>query len=266
VDLRSSFVGCFTLIIVVCGLLVYPSSDVFAEDPRLEIRVPDLEGAMGELLTIPVYLDNHVDTLDGYTISITLSRDDLLYFEVDTVQVGEDTIYVCQLDTSGTLTSGWQFTAARSIGRNGLDLRITALAEIAQRGTPGILPSASGVLFKIFGRVKENIPANLGDSAVTINVVDAASYYSDPHGQLIEPVLNTDGSVSVISWIPGDLNCDLTINPTDCVYLVNHVFKNWDILCHNQLGDLNCDGLLNPVDVVLLVNYIYRGWPFQPCE
>lgn len=265
-DQRSSLLRHLIRIFLGGVLAVCAWTGVYAEDPRLEIRMPDLTGRPGEAFAIPVYVDYLADTLDGFTVSIGLTRDDLIYFEVDTVQSGPDTLYVCQFDTSGTLSSGWQFVAARSIGRAGLDVRLTGVADLASGTTPGLPPSATGVLIKFFGRIRSDIPDDLIGDTVGLNVLDDASYYSNSFGQLIQPVLNTDGSVAIWDGIPGDLDCNGAINPTDGVYLVNYVYKNWTILCRDELGDLNCDSRINPVDIVQLVSHIYKGWPIPPCR
>jgi hypothetical protein len=266
VDLRSYPVSKIVRFVTVIATALVPLAYVFADDPRVEIRLPDnSSGMMGELVTIPVYLDYLADTLDGYMVSISLTRDDILYFEVDTVVAGEDTSFVCEFDTSGTLSSGWQYIAARSLAHRGLDVRVTGVSDVATGTGPGIAPASSGVLVRIFGRIKRNLPDSLVGKVVGLDIADIASFYSNEAGQLILPALNTDGQVTLDAGMPGDMNCDGDINPIDCVYLINYVYKNWDVLCNNAAADLNCDVQINPVDVVLIINSVYKNWPVPPC-
>ena len=146
-----------------------------------------------------------------------------------------------------------------------MDLRVTALADIGTGNTPGIGEYTSGVLLRIYGQIRGDVPDTLVNRTVDLVVDDEASYYSNQSGQLIRPVENFDGSVTVLKRILGDVNCDGVLNPMDVVILVNYVYKNWDIICPGSLGDLNCDGAVNPVDVVIIVNHVYKNWPIPPC-
>ncbi len=63
----------------------------------------------------------------------------------------------------------------------------------------------------------------------------------------------------------GDVTCDGAINPVDVVFMVNYVYKNWQLLCAppncpRTAGDVNCDDNVNPVDVVYYVNFVYKNW------
>lgn len=253
-------------ILFVCGLFLLGGGDVQAQDPELYMAIDSVDGYIGELVEIPIYIQTLADSLDGFEISLALSRPDLVYFEVDTVVVGDETSFVCQFDTVGTLASGWQHVEVRSTVGKGLELRLSGISDIGSGGTPGIPDYTSGILMNIYGRIRSDIPDTLTDRIVRLDVHSSTTYYSNQLGELIIPVENTDGSVTVETAMRGDTNCDYNVNPVDVVFLVNYVYKNWDLPC-NSLGaaDINCDTNVNPVDVVFLVNYVYKNWAMPDC-
>jgi hypothetical protein len=257
--------------IVICMLLWFaaaaPPHAVGQDTDTLVLRIGHVTGHVGSLVEIPIGIDiPSTDSLDGFLIAMALSRNDLVYFEVDTVEQDNDTIYVCQFDTMGTLASGWEHVQARSVGGKGLDLRLSGLSDIGTGMTPGIPSNTSGTLIKIFSRIKPDVPDTMSDRVVYLNVHRSSISFSNQDGALIDPLSLSDGSITVERGAPGDVNCDGNINPTDAVYIVNYVYKNWQILCSVALADLNCDLAANPVDVVLLVNYIYKNWAIPPCQ
>jgi len=232
----------------------------------LKLQIADVSDYVSSLVEIPIGIQiPSTDSLDGFLISMVLSRDDLMYFEVDTIDQDTDTIYVCQFDTAGTLASGWEHVQARSVAGRGLDLRLSGISDVGSGLTPGIPNSTSGTLIRIFGRIKPDVPDTLTDRVVNLLVHRGTTSFANENGELIDPVEVIDGSVTVEQGAPGDVNCDGQLNPSDVVYLVNYVYKNWQLLCSTALGDLNCDARTNPVDVVLLVNYVYKNWAIPPC-
>jgi len=232
----------------------------------LKMYVAEVEDYPGALVEIPISIQLAADSLDGFLISMALSRDDIAYFEVDTVVVGDDTSFVCQFDTAGCLASGWEHVQARSTAGIGLDLRLSGISDVGSGLVPGIPSYSSGQLVKIYARIRPDVPDTLSDRTVVLNIHQMTSNYSNENGVTISPVLNFNGSVTVLQGTKGDVNCDGLVNPTDAVYLVNYVYKNWHLLCSDVLGDMNCDDNLNPVDVVLLINHVYKNWAIPPCD
>ena len=265
---NSMIVRRATAALSACALVVafWLGPETPAQTPKLYLDVDDVSGFIGQLVTIPVHVQTTNDSLDGYQISIALSRDDLIYFEVDTVVTGNDTSYQCEVDTVGALTSGWEHVEARSTGGVGLDLRLSGISAVAPGSVvKGIPDYTSGVLVRIFARIKTDVPDTLTDRLAVIDVHDGSTWYSNQNGLLIQPAENLDGSVTVEQGIKGDVNCDGVRNPIDVVLEVNYVYKGWLVLCQVSLGDLDCNGSVNPVDVVRLVNYVYKGWAIPPC-
>jgi hypothetical protein len=83
----------------------------------------------------------------------------------------------------------------------------------------------------------------------------------------------TDGSLAdtqqvvmrVVSFIPGDVNADGSVNVGDVVALVDYLYRNGSPPQPWAAGDTNCDGQVNVGDVVYLVEYLYRGGPPPGC-
>jgi hypothetical protein len=65
--------------------------------------------------------------------------------------------------------------------------------------------------------------------------------------------------MNVISFIPGDVNGDGSVNVGDVVVLVDYLYRNGPPPQPPEAGDTNCDGYVNVGDVVYLVDYLYRG-------
>lgn len=261
--LTKSAVAGFAVVTLIIGvLLLAPAGDTFAEDPSIYLDIGEVAGYPGQLISIPVYIQTLVDSLDGFEIAISVSRSDLIYFEVDTVVIGVDTSYVCQFDTAGTLASGWQVVRARSEEGKGWNQKLIGISDLGTGDVPGVPDYTSGVLVRFYARIMGDIPDTLSDR--TVNLMVSICRFSNQNGLLITPTQCDDGSVSVLIGVLGDVDCSGTINPVDVVYLVNYVYKGWVAGCTEALGDVDCSGTVNPVDVVYLVNYAYKGWAF-PC-
>ncbi|MGB2979899.1 MAG: Ig-like domain-containing protein, partial [Candidatus Zixiibacteriota bacterium] len=67
--------------------------------------------------------------------------------------------------------------------------------------------------------------------------------------------------MQVISYVPGDVNGDGSVNVGDVVALVDYLYRGGPPPDPMAAGDTNCDGHVNVGDVVYLVDYLYRGGP-----
>jgi len=275
---KSAIAGHVILALIPVLMFSLLNADVQAQDP-FQMVVGNVSGVPGELVEIPIYIQTQEDSLDGFQISLFLSTMELAYFETDTVIQDNDTSYVCDFDTTGTLASGWEYIAARSTTGSGLDLRLSGISSIAAPHTPGIPTYTPGVLMLFYGRIRNDIPDTLTNRTAILYVAGGTSTrYSNENGLTISPVENINGSITVEQnpcdcGIWGDVNDDGAINPVDVVLMVNYVYMGWDMLtplpaCPYHVGDVNCDNGVNPVDVVFYVNYVYLGWNMfcpDPC-
>ena len=67
-----------------------------------------------------------------------------------------------------------------------------------------------------------------------------------------------NGSISVIKFIPGDINDDEKVNVKDLVAFAQYLAK-WDVKVNELALDVNCDGKVNVKDIVRLAQYL-AGW------
>jgi len=263
---KPAIAGRAILVVALGALVSWGNVEAQAQEP-FRMVIGNVSGHVGQLVEIPFYVLTQEDSLDGFQIQVSLSVPDLMYFEVDTVIFEDDTSFVCDFDTTRTLTSGWETINARSTLGNGLDLRLMGMSSTGgEDDIPGIPDSTQGVLLRVFGRIRGGLADSLTNRTVYLYVGGPATYYSNEIGDLIDPVENVFGSVTVLVGEPGDVNCDGSINPLDVVFLVNYVYMGWDMLCLLERGDLTCEGQVNPIDVTHLVNFVYNGWPIPPCE
>ncbi len=70
----------------------------------------------------------------------------------------------------------------------------------------------------------------------------------------------------IFPWIYGDINCDMAINISDVVLLINYLFKGGPEPVPELLaGDANCDGQVTISDVIHLINYLFKSGPPPGC-
>ena len=67
-----------------------------------------------------------------------------------------------------------------------------------------------------------------------------------------------NGSLSVIKFMPGDINDDEKVNVKDLVAFAQYLAK-WDVKVNELALDVNCDGKVNVKDIVRLAQYL-AGW------
>jgi hypothetical protein len=268
------------------------------------IDVGDTLGSPGTAVPVSVYLNNFADSIQGFTISVTLSQLGLMAFEADTVL---DTCYPCldelceQLDTvlctvhvvpstvQNTLIQNWDFATARTTG--GTNVRITGLADVDYNHSPlPILPFTNGVLIKVVAQIACNIQDDVIDRTVLLNVNAPQTYIANTKGvtapstiitdqdttiqgtdttiwlSIYKPAIKiTNGSITVAFTTKGDLNKDGAFDVLDVVIMVNTAFRGGEEPCPPGIADLNCDGAIDILDVVLLVNHTFRGGPQPIC-
>ena len=122
----------------------------------------------------------------------------------------------------------------------------------------------TGTLVTLTFQIKDS--AELGSYPVTV------SYYKGKFGNNIDgvdvnydqddnrvPIIYVNGSVTVYSYTPGDLNDDGRINSKDVICLLRYI-AGWELdgLVEDAL-DVNGDGKINSKDAVHLLRYI-AGW------
>jgi len=214
------------------------------------------------------------------------------FFEVDSQWVT-----IGNIDTAGTLLSGWEELSTRSFigGDSAQDVRITGRANanftdgVNTKGIPA--GQAGGILFRLLGDV-EDIDDTVQDRSVDINVLaNPANYFifSDPDAQPVglayEQFIDTNYYYCQI-WSGDDCLSwqQVSLPPYDSIYvhpdstafvdtLVGFVGQVW--LEHGSMtvnagtvcGDLNPipDDLINLADITRLISIVYlNGDPTDP--
>jgi hypothetical protein len=77
----------------------------------------------------------------------------------------------------------------------------------------------------------------------------------------------TKGSLTVLSGMCGDVNCDNSINIKDITYLIKYKYKGGEEPCGGfYRGDVNSDGSINIKDITYLIKYKYKDGPEPTCS
>ena len=109
-----------------------------------------------------------------------------------------------------------------------------------------------------------NLKFSIGDSAENGNEYKIKVSYDDGDivGGGLEPIdVNIEnGVVTAIDYMPGDLNGDCKVNPTDIIMLRRFIAGGYDQTINEMAADVNNDGKKNPTDVILIRRYIAGGY------
>ena len=99
---------------------------------------------------------------------------------------------------------------------------------------------------------------------ITIQQRDVVGLYEGERGPALSEV-EVNGVVASASEIAtatfrrGDSNCDGTLNVTDAIVILGHLFTNNDDLCCEMSADTNGDNTLNLTDPVYFLSYLFRS-------
>lgn len=286
------------------GFIDYDTVSVTYDTLAL-IDVGDTLGTPGTGVPVSIYLQNLSDSIQGFTISITLSRPDLMEFISQTTI---DTCYPCldsactQLDTvqctievvpstvQNTLIQYWDHAQARTFG--GTNILVSGIADVDFDQSPlPILPFTNGVLIKVIAQVNCDIPDTLSNRVVILDINAPQTFLTNPKGRTIPSYITLDadtitsggadttiqlwlyrtalklqnGSITVPFVLKGDLNKDGTFDVLDVVAMINVAFRGGAEPCPQGIADLNCDGFIDILDVVNLINHVFRGGPQPFC-
>lgn len=222
-----------------------------------------------------------IDTNIGYD---WITTEDYDFIHVEDVE-----IITGNFDTNSTLMDGWEFVDARSLGGQGFDVKISALAnQAALPVTPGIgYPQAGGLMIKLLADVI--LPDTAQDRVVNLRIVrgtlDNLSF-SDEKGNSIgivtDSVLDTTYFFCT-NWDQISGNClnwiQVSTPPYDSIstrwVLVGTLDTTEVIMLDGSLtilpkpscicGDVNSSGTINIGDVTYLIARIFSGGPAPKC-
>jgi hypothetical protein len=211
---------------------------------ELIITVGDTTGDPGQQNSwISVFLTNVFDEVAAFEVWLRMSRPDILEFQTNLDTVVDTTYWICNawsgsdcidsvasekdsawdirhidtvevftgnLDTAGTLISGWDFVTTRSITGSGTDIKVSAIADRPNiPGTPPPISTQSGgVLFRLLGDIQD-VPDSMTDRGVDIFVQPFLDHFSFSRsdgssiGILTQEVEDTS-YYRCNSWVPPD--------------------------------------------------------------
>jgi hypothetical protein len=272
--LRAS-VGIGVIALIIC----WPGPASQAQ-PMIRLNVSEEIARQGNQVPITIEIENLGDSISAFQLGLTLSRPDLIVFHADSLY---DTCYRCSdeactavvaypctllsvpLSVAGTLTENWDYLEARTYGQ--YDLRITGISDTDFRdGIKPIPPFTNGILLKALAEVYCEIPYVLEDRTVYATISPLNTFFSNPHGELIEPLELTEGAVTVGYTDVGDMNGDHSFDPLDLNRLIDLLFANAPDPCPACVADMNCDGFPDPLDLTLMIDYMLAlGVPPPQC-
>ncbi len=217
----------------------------------------------------------------GYTF---IEGYDAEYIDTTVAAVGN-------IDTTGTMTSGWQKVETRSIGGQGLDMLIVAFANVAAPPYhSGILPQWTGEkpLIRIRGDIFDIPDSDTNrtvDIRVEYNILDFFSF-SDPDGNSIGIVTDTvtdtifyecldwivQGEDSLCNWWERTLDpasadslriVDIPVGhlDTDSVKIYNGSLTVLSGICGDVSSTISgeADGSVNVLDILYMIQYKFQG-------
>lgn len=78
-----------------------------------------------------------------------------------------------------------------------------------------------------------------------------------------QTVTMVDGGVTVIDFVPGDVNKDQEVTPADIIMLRRYLAGGYNLEIHVPAGDVNADEELTPADVILLRRCLAGGYDVE---
>lgn len=253
-----------------------------AQDYELVVRVGDVLAPSGtQGIPIPIYMENYADTVAGFEVWVMMSHPDRSEFQTFGAPI-PDTV---MLDTTGTLTSGWEYMQARSLG-GGYDADIIGLANMyGPPYGPGIPPQSGDIpLIKAFVDTYEIEDTTTNYTVELIIMADNLDQFgfATPEGELIGLKIDTVVDTSCfncVQWLPPEDTICLYWEPIpgtsgdSCAidtFQVAYIDTNVVQIINGSLevfvcGDLTGDNIVNIFDPIELIKCLYgSGIPGPP--
>lgn len=113
-----------------------------------------------------------------------------------------------------------------------------------------------GVILTLSFEVSEDAAPNQ-DLPISVSYKKGEIISGDMQSVDLETVA---GAITVIDYLPGDLNGDGTVNSTDAILLRRYIAGGYDLDINELAADVNDDGSAGPMDILLLRRYIAGGY------
>lgn len=204
-------------------------SALAAETENAIVTIDSVSGKPGDTVDVNVMIKNNPGIFGAI---ITLTYDDELTLEK---AVSGEAFESLSFSKSKNLTSPCKFSWDAS------DLMPEDIKD--------------GTILTLSFKIDDN--ASPGEKSVNISYED---------GDIIDYDFNlidfeiTNGSVTVMNYIPGDVNGDGKVNVTDIVLIRRHITGGYGVSINTDAADVNADGRINTTDLVLIRRYIVGGY------
>ncbi|MBQ3425642.1 MAG: leucine-rich repeat protein [Clostridia bacterium] len=202
----------------------------FAQNTTPTVTVQSVTDTAGSTVNVNVTLENNPGIL-GATLTFTYDSG----LTLSAAENGE-AFSALTMTKPGTFVSPCNFTwDGQDIGEN--DIK-------------------DGVILTLHFKIDDNAEA---DTVYHIN----ASY---TNGDFVDSDLNpidvaiTNGTVTVVDYMPGDLDGNNKINTTDVILLRRHIAGGYNQTINESAADVNSDGKRNTTDVILIRRFIAGGY------
>lgn len=226
-------VWAFSLVIalVVSGLTVDVCSVKANDTAKTKISIESLYAKPGTNIVMKVSIKDNPGIL-GAVLNVTFDDDKMTLTKVENGEAFSPLAF----------TAPGKYTANSTFSWDGQDISEDDITD--------------GDILKLTFKISDD--AVIGDNynvKITYNSAD-----------IVDSELNTvklnveNGLVSVLNYIPGDLNDDAKINSVDVISLRRHIVGNFDQNIIEDAGDVNSDGRWNSTDVIMVRRFIAGGY------
>ena len=213
-------------LVLVAGLL--PIGAAAAQEPT--VRVESVSASPGDSVEVDIVLEHNPGIL-GATLTFTFDQDLTL---VD-AQAGEALSCL-------TMTKPGQFVSPCNFVWDGIELDPEDIRD--------------GVMLTLTFQVSER--AAVGED-LSVSVSYAPGGITGGDLQSVELAVQ-NGAVTVLDFIPGDLNGDQLVSTTDVILLRRHLAGGYDLTVDERAADVNADGYINATDVITIRRYLAGGY------
>jgi len=185
-----------TVVTAVCMLLTFvPNGRAQLE---IELSVSDVIGYPdGQDIGVDVFMNNYTDTVAGFRLWFQVDKPNMAHFQMD-------------IDTAGTLISGWDVVDAHSESVNSTDLVYFGIADyLPPFEDKGIPPQSDSLPLLRLRMSVEGNPDPYAEPVITIMINPFIDFFEfiDPQGHQIgrsyQQVIDTNYYICAV-WIPPD--------------------------------------------------------------
>ena len=223
----------------------------YSEDCLVTVKAPD---ASATIVSV-----SNIGTKAGKQIKVTLNLKNCPGFSNLALEIGYDK-NIMELKGVTNLVPGASFTEGRAITLNPYNMQWDSASDITYNGDIAVLTFA----------VKEDAPD--GVYPITVDYYkgrngdnvdgESVNYRENPSDITKFIPINlsyASGDVTVLSYLPGDINGDGSVNNKDATYILRY-FADWSLadLVEEAL-DTNGDGIISNKDATHLLRY-FAGW------